>query len=69
VSHVGSFPMLEDEMVNIGPNGMVGNVSPDRADALVWALTELFPALTKKVVKVVEKPKVDTHYHPQSWMS
>jgi phage terminase large subunit-like protein len=48
VSHVGTFAPLEDEMVNFGPNGMVGRVSPDRVDALVWALTELFPAMTKK---------------------
>lgn len=49
ISHVGTFAELEDEMVNFGPNGMVGGVSPDRTDALVWALTELFPAMTKKV--------------------
>lgn len=48
VSHVGTFAQLEDEMVNFGPNGMVSGVSPDRVDALVWALTELFPAMTKK---------------------
>jgi phage terminase large subunit-like protein len=51
ISHVGTFASLEDEMVNFGPNGMVGGVSPDRVDALVWALTELFPAMTKKVPK------------------
>lgn len=48
ISHVGTFASLEDEMVNFGPNGMVGDASPDRVDALVWALTELFPAMTKK---------------------
>lgn len=48
ISHVGTFAPLEDEMVNFGPNGMVGGLSPDRVDALVWALTELFPAMTKK---------------------
>lgn len=41
VSHVGAFPDLEDQMVNIDAGGYVGNGSPDRADALVWALTEL----------------------------
>lgn len=41
VSHVGSFPDLEDQMCQIGPTGYVGEGSPDRADALVWALTEL----------------------------
>lgn len=41
VSHVGSFPELEDQMCQIAPEGFVGEGSPDRADALVWALTEL----------------------------
>ena len=49
VSHVGSFPALEDEMVVFGPDGMAEGASPDRLDALVWAMTELFPALVKKV--------------------
>lgn len=41
VSHVGGFPALEDQMCLIGPDGYIGEGSPDRADALVWALTEL----------------------------
>lgn len=41
VSHVGDFPDLEDQMCNFTANGYVGDKSPDRADALVWALTEL----------------------------
>lgn len=68
ISHVGTFSMLEDEMVNFGPNGMVGNASPDRVDALVWALTELFPALTKKVAKPAPPKAVETVNSPQSWM-
>lgn len=69
VSHVGTFAELEDEMVNFGPNGMVGDASPDRVDALVWALTELFPALTKKVVKATEPVKTPAPTSPQAWMS
>lgn len=68
ISHVGTFASLEDEMVNFGPNGMVGDASPDRVDALVWAITELFPAIVKKVVKAVEAPKVERHQSPTSWM-
>jgi phage terminase large subunit-like protein len=68
ISHVGTFASLEDEMVNFGPNGMVGEASPDRVDALVWALTELFPALTKKVVKPAPPRVVDTPRSPQGWM-
>lgn len=41
VSHIGNFPDLEDQMCNFTPSGYVGEASPDRADALVWALTEL----------------------------
>lgn len=41
VSHIGSLPYLEDQMCMIGPDGYIGDGSPDRADALVWALTEL----------------------------
>jgi hypothetical protein len=41
VSHVGPFPDMEDQMSNMTVAGYVGEGSPDRADALVWALTEL----------------------------
>lgn len=41
VSHVGSFADMEDQMCSMTPSGYVGEGSPDRADALVWALTEL----------------------------
>jgi phage terminase large subunit-like protein len=68
ISHVGTFAALEDEMVNFGPNGMAGEASPDRVDALVWALTELFPAIVKKVVKTVPAPKSNDYHSPQGWM-
>ena len=41
VSHVGHFDTLEDQMCAMTPAGYVGEGSPDRADALVWALTEI----------------------------
>ena len=41
VHHVGAFPELEDEMVDFGPGGLSSGRSPDRLDALVWALTHL----------------------------
>jgi phage terminase large subunit-like protein len=40
VHHVGSFPKLEDQMCSYDP-AETDNDSPDRMDALVWALTEL----------------------------
>lgn len=41
VSHVGALPALEDEMCDFGLDGLSGGSSPDRVDALVWALTDL----------------------------
>ena len=41
VHHVGAFPELEDEMCALGPGGFTGGKSPDRLDALVWAITDL----------------------------
>ncbi|KKM60331.1 hypothetical protein LCGC14_1542900 [marine sediment metagenome] len=43
VHHVGAFPELEDELCTFVPGGSFSD-SPDRADAVVWALTELFLA-------------------------
>ncbi|HYW15020.1 MAG TPA: hypothetical protein VE891_02560 [Allosphingosinicella sp.] len=38
----GTFPELEDELAGFTPAGWQGNgASPDRADAMVWAMTEL----------------------------
>ncbi|WP_346357992.1 terminase family protein [Bosea sp. (in: a-proteobacteria)] len=41
VNHAGAFPALEDEMCDFGPTGLSSGRSPDRLDALVWALTHL----------------------------
>ena len=41
VRHQGSFPALEDEMCAMGSDGFTGGHSPDRVDALVWAITAL----------------------------
>ena len=37
----GFFPELEDELTGFTPGGYTGRGSPDRADAMVWALSEL----------------------------
>ena len=41
VRHVPGLNALEDELCAFGPDGKAGGHSPDRVDALVWALTEL----------------------------
>ena len=41
VRHAERFAELEDEMCDFGPAGLSSGRSPDRLDALVWALTHL----------------------------
>lgn len=41
VRHVGALPELEDELCDFGPDGLSAGRSPDRLDALVWAVTAL----------------------------
>jgi Uncharacterized conserved protein len=41
VTHAKPLPDLEDQMVMMTSNGYTGEGSPDRLDAMVWALTDL----------------------------
>ena len=41
VIHVGEWPDLEAQLTAFGADGLAGGKSPDRLDALVWAITEL----------------------------
>lgn len=45
VHHVGTFAKLEDQMAEWTPNS---RTSPDRMDALVWAITELMGGTKKR---------------------
>lgn len=42
IRHVGEFQDLEDELVAFSTFGYTGENSPNRADAWIWVLTELF---------------------------
>lgn len=57
VRHAGQFTDLEDELVAFTTNGYSLSGSPNRADAWVWVLTELFPGLVRKA----EEKKEATH--------
>jgi predicted phage terminase large subunit-like protein len=41
VTHAAGLEALEDQMMQMTLSGYIGEGSPDRVDALVWALTEL----------------------------
>ena len=48
IHHIGYFPELEDQLCGMSVSGYTGLRSPDRADAMIWGFTELFPSLTKE---------------------
>lgn len=51
VHHVGTFPTLEDQMIGFTPQRAADRsdgYSPDRVDALVWGLTDLFPDVVER---------------------
>ena len=50
VVHVGEFPALENQMCDFGTEGLSEGRSPDRVDALVWALSELMLTTTRDPV-------------------
>jgi phage terminase large subunit-like protein len=48
IHHVGALPELEDQLCTYDGTGH----SPDRMDALVWALSDLFPPVRKSKPKI-----------------
>jgi phage terminase large subunit-like protein len=60
VRHVGRFLELEEELTGFTTNGYVGGRSPNRADALIWALTEIFPAVLAGPKKKDEPVSIPT---------
>jgi hypothetical protein len=67
VRHVGYFRELEDELSGFSTVGYLGDRSPNRADALIWMLTELFPGI---VAPRREQKPLDKRLHVSgSWQS
>lgn len=58
VRFAGFFRQLEEELCGFTTAGYMGENSPNRADAMVWGISELFPELTKKA-KDDDKPKAE----------
>ena len=81
VHHVGLFDKLEDQMCLFSVDNIRGGSmgSPDRVDALVWGLTEIFDKITARPrkeptekQKAVREIKLDSIYEararPTGWM-
>lgn len=66
-AHVGAFPELEAQMCQMTTTGYGGDGSPDRVDALVWAMTELFPDMNETQVDI-SRFEI-THRGRSGWMA
>lgn len=70
VRHFGRFPRLEDQLLAFSSAGYTGDRSPDRADAAVWAISDLFPSLVSAPRSGLVKPKLRPpgNLGAQGWM-
>lgn len=62
VQHVGYFPELEDELCAFNTTGYLGSGSPNRADAWIWVISELFSGIVnpRKEKKAIIQPYTPT---------
>ena len=68
VRFVGDFPELEDELYSFTTMGYIGEKSPNRADAFIWAMSELFPGMVRKEQKKKERIPRKHYSGGGSWM-
>ena len=67
IVHVGQFPDLEEQMGNFSTGGYLGGTSPDRADAMIWGMTELMLdgrgpiQIDRSVLKKAAQPRSPIH--------
>ncbi len=74
VRFAGNFPELEDELCGFTTGGYTGSGSPNRADAMIWAMSELFPGMVKHQRGATDEGKPSQRERssiigPQSWMA
>jgi Phage terminase large subunit/Terminase RNaseH-like domain len=64
----GNFVNLEDELCGFTTTGYMGEKSPNRADAMVWGMSELFPQMIKETEtpQQIIQPPIDRS--PNAWM-
>ena len=70
VRMAGIFRELEDELCAFTTHGYMGENSPNRADAMIWGMSDLFPELTKPEENRPPPPPefVRRHRGDNSWM-
>jgi predicted phage terminase large subunit-like protein len=66
---VGYFPHLEEQMAGMTTAGYMGEKSPDRVDAMVWGVTELFPSIVKRDKKPEQTEPMRLASGSGAWMA
>lgn len=66
----GIFRELEDELCGFTTHGYMGENSPNRADAMIWGMSDLFPELVKQDQKppAPPPPVIVRHRGNNAWM-
>ena len=67
----GVFRELEDELTAFTTNGYMGDRSPNRADAMIWGMSDLFPELMRYKPVAEDPAPVAPIIHrrnPDAWM-
>ena len=62
IRFAGRFTELEDELCGFTTTGYTGSGSPNRADAFVWAMSDLFPGIVKKSAQEDQKKPAGEDY-------
>lgn len=66
----GFFREMEDELTAFTTYGYVGDHSPNRADAMIWGMSDLFPELLKHEDEIKKPPQPQFIHRPRpnGWM-
>jgi len=57
IRFAGYFRELEDELTSFTTNGYMGENSPNRADAMIWGMSDLFPELVREREETKHAPR------------
>lgn len=70
VRMAGIFRELEDELCAFTTHGYMGENSPNRADAMIWGFSDIFPELVKPEEDTIKVPPpiFTGRRGPNSWM-
>lgn len=68
IRFVGTFLRLEEELCSFTTHGYTGSDSPNRADAFVFAMSELFPGIVAEKAEV-KKPRERVYMGAHGWQA